>query len=151
MFTGWFLTLLQLRISRGHLLPPSASRCFWEPCYIAVAQTRITGNTVSTVTSHGVRRDRYCCLTSLRIRNICHVIPSHCCVTSSRRRCIATVHARTRNTSTVLLRGACVRTFPQGRCPAMPWANPSQYISVIWTFRKGDRMWTRHQGKWLKW
>jgi hypothetical protein len=37
-------------------------------------QTRITRNT---------SRDRYCCLTSPRItEDTCHVIPTHCCVTS---------------------------------------------------------------------
>jgi hypothetical protein len=32
------------------------------------------------------------------------------------------------NVSTILLRGACTRTPPPGCRPAMPWANPSQYL-----------------------
>jgi hypothetical protein len=121
------------------------SQLIWEPRYIAMAWTRITGNT-----SH----DRYCCVTSPRItENTCHVIPAHYCVTPQRMRCIGMVHARTRrkhfhsivvwpvcwnvfngllpsnglhNPVFLLLHvGPCLRS----RCLEMRWANPLQYIS----------------------
>jgi hypothetical protein len=52
-----------------------------------MAQTRIAGNTVSTVTSHGVPRDRYRCVTSpahaLYSNGPCadtkETPPQHCC------------------------------------------------------------------------
>jgi hypothetical protein len=64
------------------------TQLFWEPRYIAAARTRIIRNT---------SRDRHsllCDVTAYHRKH--HVIPTHCCVTSPRMRCIATVHAWTK-------------------------------------------------------
>jgi hypothetical protein len=50
------------------------------------------------------------------------------CMQKLRAHCTTMVRTQTRNTSTILLHGACAGTCLLGHCLAMLWANPSQYF-----------------------
>jgi hypothetical protein len=95
---------------------------FWEPRYIALAWTRITGN---------MSHDRYCCVTSLRITDsTCHMIFTHCCVMSLHLHCIATVQRmRRKHFHSIVAWCVCWNVFT-GLLPSHGLHNPVVMLCV---------------------